>query len=157
MHPANNKATVQMMPTTMPIMVGNVGTDFRKMPGLAVPLVCTVVPVGVAVMVDGAEVGKVVVLAVDILVVVWLGMEVVGGGADVVGGGADVVGGGADVVGGGADVVGGGADVVGGDVAGRDVVVRLGGMAGTRFKAKTMLFREMAANTSAHAVELPMS
>ena len=150
MHPANNKATVQMMPTTMPIMVGNVGTDFRKMPGLAVPLVCTVVPVGVAVMVDGAEVGKVVVLAVDILVVVWLGMDVVGGGADVVGGGADVVGGGADVV-------GGGADVVGGDVAGRDVVVRLGGMAGTRFKAKTMLFREMAANTSAHAVELPMS
>jgi uncharacterized membrane protein len=91
MYPANNKATAQMVPTTMPIMVGNVGTDFCKMLGLFVLPVFTMVvevPVGVAVIVDGAEVGKVM-ADVDIPVVVSGG-----GGADVLDANVDVGGGG---------------------------------------------------------------
>ena len=83
MYPANNKATAQTMPTTMPMMIGNVST------GLALLAFGNVVV--------GLELGE-----------------------------------------------------------GRYVEVGTVEL-GTKLKAETILFREMAVNTSAHAVELPMS
>ena len=139
-----------MVPTTMPIMVGNVGTDFCTTLGLAVLLL---LPLVVEVLVRS--------------VVIDRGGDVVPvGGAVAIGGDVDVgeekvvvpVGGGEesdvdlDVVG--AELAGG--DVAGWDAAGGGMESKPGWIVGTKSKAKTILFREMASSTSAHAVELPM-
>ena len=127
------------------------GTGFDGTLGLDV-LVCDVMPElwrDVLAMVDGAVV-DIDVANVDVSV--GLGMVVLAGGGSGGTGGAGGGGTGGTSEVGTCVVVEGGEDAVDGEV-----VVVFGGTAGTKPKARTMLFREMAANTSAHAAEFPIS
>ena len=156
------------MAITMPMMTRKGGDTacFDGAPGLEV-LVCAS-----EVVITGVDV---LVACIDVPLEVVVGGDAVGGGGLFVDEGAGTVDGLAgDVVGGGGGGGGGGGsvevgaeavdavigdvvvDVVAVDVVVVDVVVGLGGMVGTKFTAKTMLFREIDANTSAHAVELLM-